>query len=290
MSTSVSLEDFFSSEQKPKEDVSSVKKDVKICLHCCTPCKVNKYEFCPICGTKLSEIHQIICNGCGKAFDSSFQSCPYCGKFVEDADVLLISQIDSLLDNLIKVADTFEQNEQYDKAFSIYVRLANINNIRGLSRIASFYKYGHFVEQDSDKACEWFIKCNYVVLYGSIFRFKSFNHYDYNFLPFPVLKSRLDTVLETLPNREKEALTLFFGLVDGHLQSAEEVADKLGVTVQRVHNLIAKALRRLRSKRTFGLRTFDLPKPELDLNEKLVIVDMPDTEKFVNTQSHGIDE
>ena len=61
-----------------------------------------------------------------------------------------------------------------------------------------------------------------------------------------LLKEQLDAVLETLPPREVRVLQLRYGLLDGKTCTLEEVGRKMGVTRERVRQIEAQALRRLR--------------------------------------------
>ncbi len=63
---------------------------------------------------------------------------------------------------------------------------------------------------------------------------------------FELLKEQLDDVLETLTPREKRVLTLRFGLEDGRSRTLEEVGQVFGVTRERIRQIEAKALRKLR--------------------------------------------
>ena len=61
-----------------------------------------------------------------------------------------------------------------------------------------------------------------------------------------LLKEQLDSVLETLPLREQKVIRLRFGLVDGYIHTLEEVGYKFNVTRERIRQIEAKALRKLR--------------------------------------------
>ena len=61
-----------------------------------------------------------------------------------------------------------------------------------------------------------------------------------------ILKEEIKSVLETLQEREQEVLELRFGLVDGTSHTLEEVGKKFNVTRERIRQIEAKALRKLR--------------------------------------------
>ncbi|HAG04575.1 MAG TPA: RNA polymerase sigma factor RpoD [Lachnospiraceae bacterium] len=63
---------------------------------------------------------------------------------------------------------------------------------------------------------------------------------------FSLLKEQLNEVLDTLADREKEVLKLRFGLVDGKARTLEEVGSRFNVTRERIRQIEAKALRKLR--------------------------------------------
>ena len=61
-----------------------------------------------------------------------------------------------------------------------------------------------------------------------------------------ILKEEIKAVLETLQEREQEVLELRFGLIDGTSHTLEEVGKKFNVTRERIRQIEAKALRKLR--------------------------------------------
>ena len=63
---------------------------------------------------------------------------------------------------------------------------------------------------------------------------------------FTLLREQLIEVLETLTPREKKDLMLRFGLEDGHTRTLEEVGKEFNVTRERIRQIEAKALRKLR--------------------------------------------
>ena len=61
-----------------------------------------------------------------------------------------------------------------------------------------------------------------------------------------ILKEEIKSVLETLQEREQEVLELRFGLIDGTSHTLEEVGKRFNVTRERIRQIEAKALRKLR--------------------------------------------
>ncbi len=61
------------------------------------------------------------------------------------------------------------------------------------------------------------------------------------------LREELDEVLSTLTEREERVLRLRFGLIDGRQRTLEEVGREFNVTRERIRQIEAKALRKLRS-------------------------------------------
>ena len=63
---------------------------------------------------------------------------------------------------------------------------------------------------------------------------------------FTLLKEQLVEVLGTLTEREQKVLRLRFGLDDGRARTLEEVGKEFNVTRERIRQIEAKALRKLR--------------------------------------------
>jgi RNA polymerase primary sigma factor len=63
---------------------------------------------------------------------------------------------------------------------------------------------------------------------------------------FSLLREKIGDVLETLTAREQEVLTLRFGLADGYPRTLEEVGRQFNVTRERIRQIEAKALRKMR--------------------------------------------
>ena len=74
---------------------------------------------------------------------------------------------------------------------------------------------------------------------------------------FSLLREQLEEVLNTLAPREKKVLELRFGIVDGRTRTLEEVGKEFNVTRERIRQIEAKALRKLRHpSRSKKLRDF----------------------------------
>lgn len=67
-----------------------------------------------------------------------------------------------------------------------------------------------------------------------------------NHASYELLKEQLEDVLDTLTDREENVLRLRFGLDDGRTRTLEEVGKVFGVTRERIRQIEAKALRKLR--------------------------------------------
>ena len=65
---------------------------------------------------------------------------------------------------------------------------------------------------------------------------------------FNLLREHLASMLDLLPPREARILQLRYGLIDGEILTLNEVGRKMGVTRERVRQIEAQALSRLRSK------------------------------------------
>ena len=74
---------------------------------------------------------------------------------------------------------------------------------------------------------------------------------------FTLLREQVGDVLGTISERERRVLELRFGLEDGRSRTLEEVGHVFGVTRERIRQIEAKALRKLRHpSRSNKLRDF----------------------------------
>ena len=62
-----------------------------------------------------------------------------------------------------------------------------------------------------------------------------------------MLREHIDALLEDLKERERQVIILRFGLIDGHPRTLEEVGKEFNVTRERIRQIEAKALRKLRN-------------------------------------------
>ena len=63
---------------------------------------------------------------------------------------------------------------------------------------------------------------------------------------YAMLREQIREVLHTLPPREEQVLKLRYGLEDGRTHTLEEVGKKFNITRERIRQIEAKALRKLR--------------------------------------------
>lgn len=68
----------------------------------------------------------------------------------------------------------------------------------------------------------------------------------YDMTAFSLLRDKIGSVLDSLTPREREVLTLRFGLKDGYSRTLEEVGQMFNVTRERIRQIEAKALRKMR--------------------------------------------
>jgi RNA polymerase primary sigma factor len=68
----------------------------------------------------------------------------------------------------------------------------------------------------------------------------------YDMTAFSLLRDKIGTVLDSLTKREREVLILRFGLKDGYSRTLEEVGQMFNVTRERIRQIEAKALRKMR--------------------------------------------
>ena len=68
----------------------------------------------------------------------------------------------------------------------------------------------------------------------------------YDMTAYSLLREKLVDVLESLTPRERKVLTLRFGLIDGYSRTLEEVGKQFNVTRERIRQIEAKALRKMR--------------------------------------------
>ena len=71
-----------------------------------------------------------------------------------------------------------------------------------------------------------------------------------------MLREHIDALLGDLKERERQVIVLRFGLEDGHPRTLEEVGKEFNVTRERIRQIEAKALRKLRPVRSKRIRDF----------------------------------
>lgn len=82
--------------------------------------------------------------------------------------------------------------------------------------------------------------------YNDLDEYEEIEDFPYDEISDKNLREQLDNVLGTLTQREEEVLRLRFGLDDGKPKNLEEVGQKFDVTRERIRQIEAKALRKLR--------------------------------------------
>jgi RNA polymerase primary sigma factor len=68
----------------------------------------------------------------------------------------------------------------------------------------------------------------------------------YDMTAYSLLREKIVDVLESLTDRERKVLSLRFGLTDGYSRTLEEVGRQFKVTRERIRQIEAKALRKMR--------------------------------------------
>lgn len=63
------------------------------------------------------------------------------------------------IDAKFHIADIYDENEEYDKAFPIYQELADNGYVYGNAQVGLYYFYGYYVDKDKSKAVEYFKEC-----------------------------------------------------------------------------------------------------------------------------------
>ena len=76
---------------------------------------------------------------------------------------------------------------------------------------------------------------------------------EYEVASLESLRAQIDEVIETLSEREQQAMRLRFGLTDGRSRTLKEAGQAMGVTAERVRQLEAAALDKLRDPTRQGL-------------------------------------
>jgi len=86
----------------------------------------------------------------------------------------------------------------------------------------------------------------------------------YNMTAFSLLREKIVDVLDSLTERERRVLSLRFGLIDGYSRTLEEVGKQFKVTRERIRQIEAKALRKMRHPTRIRQLTgfFDAEQPD----------------------------
>ena len=81
-----------------------------------------------------------------------------------------------------------------------------------------------------------------------------------NITTFKILRKQIDSILDSLPDREQKVIRMRFGLVDGYSHTLEEVGYVFKVTRERIRQIEAKAIRRLRAASFFCIQSHKFKK------------------------------
>jgi RNA polymerase primary sigma factor len=105
----------------------------------------------------------------------------------------------------------------------------------------------------------------------------------YDQTAYSLLREKIVDVLDSLSEREKKVLSLRFGLVDGYSRTLEEVGRQFQVTRERIRQIEAKALRKMRHptriRQLHGFFDSDQAQEGSGPNEFMVGADRGKTEK-----------
>ena len=108
-------------------------------------------------------------------------------------------------------------------------------------------KYYRWICRRSGFSCQWYCKGEgWDETTVSDFVPDESNMSPEDFTIHEMLKEEISDVLLTLTEREEQVLRLRFGLDDGSSKTLEEVGQMFGVTRERIRQIEAKALRKLR--------------------------------------------
>ena len=134
----------------------------------------------------------------------------------------------SMQRNYEKIDSTYEiPNHHYQEMFSFLTTYKEIIEKHGIHKLFDYLRNSY--EYDF----------NQILYYPKIEELNIYND----------LRDSLDTLLNTLPEREKEIIKLRYGLIDGKELTLEELGKIFGVTRERIRQIESKALKRLRHPR-----------------------------------------
>jgi RNA polymerase primary sigma factor len=104
----------------------------------------------------------------------------------------------------------------------------------------------------------------------------------YDMTAFSLLREKIVDVLDSLTERERRVLSLRFGLVDGYSRTLEEVGKQFKVTRERIRQIEAKALRKMRHPTRIRQLTgfFDAEQPDSAQNLLKKAVRSPDSQSL----------
>ena len=236
----------------------------------------DEFEFCPYCGIELLLPDQMLCSQCNRVIKVEFKFCPYCGQntSTEDSKVPIDEIIKDKPDETHPVLEASEElialmpaGFPVEKLLELEARAKTNGNILSDSEVNDILPASVTSPEAIDFMMEYLQSKRINIIYPmdddeeelpspaeeDSCQDKPVEEHktpdSEGAVDFKLLREKLNEVLNTLSSREQEVLELRFGLKDGRQRTLEEVGKHFGVTRERIRQIEAKALRRLRSKR-----------------------------------------
>lgn len=153
----------------------------------------------------------------------------------------------SMQRNYIKIDSTYEiPNHHYQEMFSFLTTYKEIIEKHGIHKLFDYVPERKLAElKEKNYIIYNYLRNSYEYDFNQILYYPKIEELNiYN-----ALRDSLDTLLNTLPEREKEIIKLRYGLIDGKELTLEELGKFFGVTRERIRQIESKALKRLRHPR-----------------------------------------